>query len=323
MTLTDQATALVSAKVSLPAVPAAELARAAEYARSEKAPATRRAYTSDFQIFVAWCAARQLSALPASPESVAAFLAGEAVRGSKTSTIGRRVAAIRYAHKLGGYPIPTDNEGVRATVRGIRRTIGVAPIKKQPALAERIVHMAQTGDGLIAIRDRALLLLGFAMAARRSELSALQVCDLSDDKEGLLVRVRCSKTDQEAKGNTIAVVRGEIACPVQALKAWLAVSGITEGPVFRPINRHGQIRPVALSGISIGQIVKRHAERIGLDAKAFGGHSLRAGFITSAAKRGANVFKLMEHARHKSMNTTKGYVRDAELFKDHAGAGLL
>jgi site-specific recombinase XerD len=316
-------TDIVAAEVHLPAVPEAELDLAADYARSEKAAATRRAYQSDFAIFGVWCAERGLSALPAKSESVAAFLAGEAKRGTKASTIGRRVAAIRYAHKLAGHPLPTDDERVRATVRGIRRTIGTAPVKKQPALAERIVHMAQTGDGLIAVRDRALLLLGFAMAARRSELSALQVADIADDPAGLLITIRGGKTDQERKGTTVAVVRGEVACPVQALKGWLLAAGITEGPVFRPINRHGQIGSAALSGISIGQIVQRHAERIGLDPNAYGAHSLRAGFVTSAAKRGANVFKLMEHARHKSMNTTKGYVRDAELFKDHAGAGLL
>jgi integrase len=153
--------------------------------------------------------------------------------------------------------------------------------------------MAQTGDGLIAIRDRALLLLGFAMAARRSELSALEVADIADDPAGLLITIRGGKTDQERKGATVAVVRGEVACPVEALKAWVSAAGITEGPVFRPINRHRQVGSAALSGISIGQIVQRQAERIGLDPKAYGGHSLRAGFVTSAAKRGANVFKLM------------------------------
>lgn len=119
------------------------------------------------------------------------------------------------------------------------------------------------------------------MAARRSELSALHVADIADDKDGLLVTVRSSKTDQKGKGDAIALVRGEVACPVQAVKTWLAASRITEGPVFRPINRHGHVDLAALSAISIGQIVQRHAERIGLDPSAFGGHSLRAGFITS------------------------------------------
>ena len=142
-------------------MPEAELDVAADYARSEKALRPDGPTRATFEIFSAWCAERDLSALPASPESAAAFLAGEAQRGTNAGTIGRRVAAIRYAHKLAGHPVPTDDERVRATVRGIRRTIGAAPIKKQPALAERIVHMAQTGDGLIAVRERALLLLGF------------------------------------------------------------------------------------------------------------------------------------------------------------------
>jgi integrase len=256
---------------------------------------------------------------------VAAFLAGEAELGTKASTIGRRVAAIRYAHKLAGHtPLPTDDERVRATVRGIRRTIGAARVKKAPAIAERVIHMAATGaDTLIAIRDRALLLVGFALAGRRSELSALDVGDIAEDDSGLIVTIRQSKTDQEGKGVTVAIPRGEVACPVDALKAWLAASGITEGAIFRPINRHGQIQPARLSGFSCSEIVKKHAVRIGLDPKAYAGHSLRAGFLTSAAKRGANVFKMMEHARHASMDTTSGYVRDAELFRDHAGKGLL
>jgi hypothetical protein len=130
---------------------------AAEYARAEKAEATRRAYRSDFELFRAWCAERRVSVLPASPESVAAFLAHEAERQVRPSTIGRRVAAIRYAHKLAGLPLPTDDERVRATVRGIRRSLGAAPCKKAPATAERVIGMAPlAGTRLSAIRDRAL-----------------------------------------------------------------------------------------------------------------------------------------------------------------------
>jgi hypothetical protein len=122
----------------------------------EKAEATRRAYRSDFELFRAWCAERHVSVLPASPESVAAFLAHEAERQVRPSTIGRRVAAIRYAHKLAGLPVPTDDERVRATVRGIRRSLGAAPSKKMPATAERVIGMAPlVGTRLSAIRDRA------------------------------------------------------------------------------------------------------------------------------------------------------------------------
>jgi site-specific recombinase XerD len=308
----------------LPAVFEAELQRAADRAKSAKAAATRRAYGSDWRIFGEWCQSRGLAALPAAPEAVAAFLNAEADRGVKPSTITRRAAAIRYAHKAAGYEPPTGHEAVRLTMAGIRRDLGTAPNKKRPATADKLVAMAAAGDGsLIGLRDRAVLLIGFAGAFRRSELAALDVADIQEVAEGLRITVRKSKTDQEGKGFVKALPRGSIACPVEALKAWLAAGGITEGPVFRPINRHGKVRPQRLTDHSIAAIVKARAARLGLDPAQFAGHSLRSGFVTSAAQRGASLFKLMDVTGHKSVDTLRGYVRDAELFKDHAGAGLL
>ena len=315
--------ATVPAGAALP-LPAREIATAAEYARAEKADATGRAYRTDFEIFRAWCSARGASALPAAPEAVAAFLAHEAERRIRPSTIGRRIAAIRYAHKLAGLPLPTDDERVRATMRGIRRSLGTARAKKTPATVERIVAMAPlAGGGLANIRDRALLLFGFASAMRRSELAALDFEDIDETAEGLRVTIRRSKTDQEGHGDVIAVPRGTIACPVAALKAWLEAATITEGPVFRPIAKGERVSAARLTDRSIATIVKAHAARVGLDPAAFAGHSLRSGFLTSAAARGASVFKMADQSRHKSMDTLRGYVRDAEIFKDHAGKGLL
>lgn len=276
----------------------------------------------DFAIFEAWCAQRDATALPASSKTVAAYLAWEAAR-SRPSTIGRRVAAIRYAHKLAGLDVPTDDERVKATVRGIRRTKGTAAAKKAPATADRIIAMANTGQGKVALRDRALLLLGFAGAFRRSELVALDVAHIEQTDAGLRVTIVQSKTDQEGKGEAIAILRGDVACPVNALTEWLAAAAIVEGPIFRPVGKGGRVRSSRLSDRSVANIVKAHAARVGLDPKAFAGHSLRAGFLTSAAARGAKVFKMMDVSRHRSVETVRGYVRDAELFKDHAGAGLL
>jgi hypothetical protein len=123
-------------------------------------------------------------------------------------------------------------------------------------------------------------------------------------------------------GATIAIVRGSIACPVEALKAWRDAAGITTGPVFRSIRKGGKVG-ARLSAQSVADIVKAHAENVGLDPALFAGHSLRAGFLTSAAKRGASIFKMMDQSRHRSVDTLRGYVCDAEIFKDHAGAGLL
>jgi site-specific recombinase XerD len=314
----------VSAHAPVPSLPAAEVEAASTYARAEKAEATRRAYKSDFGIFRAWCAERNVSPLPASPSPTAAYLAWEAERGSKPSTIGRRVAAIRYAHKLAGLAVPTDDERVRATVRGIRRTHGAAPVKKAPATADRVLRMvAAHPTSLNGLRDRALLLLGFAGAFRRSELVALDCEDVEEITEGLRVTIRHSKTDQEGRGATMAIPRGVAACPVIALRAWLDAAKITTGPIFRPVAKGGRLQAGRLSDRSLAKIVKANAKRVGFDPALFAGHSLRSGFLTSAAARGASIFKMMDVSRHRSVDTLRGYVRDAELFRDHAGAGLL
>jgi integrase len=175
---------------------------------------------------------------------------------------------------------------------------------------------------LKGFRDRALLLFGFAGAFRRSEIVALDCKDLEETELGFRVTIRHSKTDREGLGQTIAIVRGSIACPVSALGAWLNAAGITDGPVFRSIRRGGHVG-ARLAAQSVADIVKDYAKRSGLDPTLFAGHSLRAGFLTSAAKRGASIFKMVDQSRHRSVETLRGYVRDAEIFKEHAGTGLL
>ena len=309
---------------NLPAALAPDLAAAVIYAKAEKAPATRKAYGTDFCLFSVWCDAKGASALPASAETVAAYLAAEADRGTKASTLGRRVAAIRYVHKLADLQTPTDAEAVKATLRGVRRTLGAAKVKKAPAIAERIKAMVRTcPDTAAGKRDRALLLLGFAGAFRRSELVALDVEHIEETMDGLRVFIACSKTDQEGEGATIAITRGSDACPVRALRDWLEAARIESGPLFWPINKAGAVSVRRLTDRSVANLVKAYADRAGLDAKLFAGHSLRSGFLTSAAGKGASIFKMMDVSRHKSVDTLRGYVRDAELFKDHAGAGLL
>jgi integrase len=184
--------------------------------------------------------------------------------------------------------------------------------------------MAQSAPlTLMGLRDRAIVLLGFAGALRRSELVRLNVADIEITEHGLLVRISRSKTDQEAEGAIVAIPRGSTDCPTGALLAWLNVAQISQGPIFRSISRSGTISKIGLSDRAISSIVKAYAGRIGLDAKKFSAHSLRSGFLTSAAANGASIFKMMEVSRHKSIDTLRIYVRDAELFKDHAGLGLL
>jgi site-specific recombinase XerD len=310
---------------TLPVELAATLELASDFAKASKAKATQAAYESDFRIFESWCHPRGLNALPATAESLCAFLADQATLGKRASTLGRRLAAVRYFHRAAGYETPTGDEKVKAVLSGIRRTIGAAPIRKKAATADIVIAMAPTATSLRALRDRAIILLGFAGAFRRSELVALNVGDFEETAEGMLVTLRRSKTDQEGLGRRVAIPRGEIACPVAALRAWLGAAGITEGATFRRIfNKRAQrVTDRRLAPRNVAAIVKQGAARLGFDPSAFGGHSLRAGFVTSAVKRGANLIKITDVTGHRSLEMLKTYSRDAEAFVGHAGAGLL
>jgi site-specific recombinase XerC len=203
----------------------------------------------------------------------AAFLADAAAAGKRAATLGRRLAAIRYFHRAAGYDTPTGEDKVKAVLSGIRRTIGAAPVRKKAATADITIAMAATGTSLRELRDRAVLLLGFAGAFRRSELVALDVADIEDVPEGLLITIRRSKTDQEGQGRKVAIPRGEIACPVAALKAWLEAAGITEGAVFRRVfnKRNQRVSAARLGACNVAAIVKVAARKLGLEAAGFAG----------------------------------------------------
>lgn len=309
-----------------PSSPAFEAAfdSAKAYAGVSKAERTVRAYRGAFDAFRGWCEGVEASALPASVATTASYLASLADRGCKASTVDLHAAAIAFAHRAAGHEPPTNSEPVKAVIRGIRRTIGTKVTRKAPATADALKKiLRKIPDGLAGKRDRALLLLGFAAALRRSELAALQVSDLQRSSEGVLVHIARSKTDQEGAGHTVAVPAGSKLKPVQALDAWLLASTITAGPVFRPIGKGGRIGLVALTDRSVAQIVKDRAAAAGFDAALFAGHSLRAGFVTSALEAGADLLKVMDVTRHTQVDTLKGYDRRAQAFKNHAGKGFL
>jgi site-specific recombinase XerD len=226
---------------------------------------------------------------------------------------------------------------------GIRRKIGVAVTRKAPATAQSLSRMLaprrsriskslisesssadQPAPDFRALRDRALLLLGFAAALRRSELVALDVADLEFVERGVIVHVRVSKTDQEGAGAQIAIPNGKKLKPVAALRAWLDAAAIAEGPVFRPIGKGGRrILATRLSGNAVATIIKHYAAAAGFDAAIYSGHSMRAGFVTSALDRGADFFAVMNVTRHRDVDTLRGYDRRTRLFKNHAGKDFL
>lgn len=298
---------------------------ALDYGRAALSANTMRAYRADWREFQAWCAVRGRPSLPASPATVANFASMLADGGKRVPTIARKLAAVRFFHRGAGHDNPTDNAGVSAILKGIRRTVGVAPRQKAPATADVIHAMLAhiPRDTLHGKRDRALLLLGFAGAFRRSELVAIKVEDLTFNDQGVDVFLSRSKTDQEGKGASVAILNGKALLPVQRLREWLDATGITEGPVFRQMSRGGHVRADALTSQSVALIVKRYAAAAGLDEEKLSGHSLRAGFITSAADNRASISRIMEVSRHRDPRSVETYVRRADRFKDHAGDGFL
>ena len=232
------------------------------------------------------------------------------------ASLGRRMTSISQAHETAGHESPTKTKPVREAMKGIRRTFGVATTKKAPLRSTDIRTLVGTldVDTLGGLRDRALLVVGFAGAFRRSELVALDVDDIDSGPDGLVVHIRRSKTDQEGEGASIGLPYGSdpSTCPVRTLRAWLDAAGITAGAIFRQVTRHGVIGG-RMSGGAAADRVKRAAGRAGLDAARYGGHSLRAGLITSAMEGGAQEHRTMLHSRHKSVHVFRGYIRDLNL----------
>lgn len=308
--------------VPLPSVPS--LDRVREYVRASKAPNTLRGYQSDWRAFCAWCEGHGLCPLPATPETVASYIA-ESAGHLKPGSIQRQLNATAEAHKAAGMESPTHSGVVRNTLKGIRRTLGTAPTQKAPALTDDIRAMVDATDaGMIGTRDRALVLLGFAGAFRRSELVGLDVEDCVFGKDGLTVTLRRSKTDQDGAGRKIGIPYGSNpeTCPVRTIQAWMELAGISSGPLLRSINRHGKLGPGHLSGIDVARVVKRLAERAGLDAVKFAGHSLRAGHATSAAIAGASERSIMNQTGHRSVQMVRRYIRDGSLFRENSAGKL-
>lgn len=290
----------------------------AKYIKAAVADNTRRGYQSDLAHFINWG-----GYIPSTPQAVSEYLAAHAETLS-ISTLNRRVVAISRAHTSNNILSPTKSDIVKTTLRGIKRTFGTKQRQVSPVLTKDIFEMWQDFKGIKGIRDRALLLIGFAGAFRRSELVALDISDLDFVEQGLIITLRKSKTDQEAEGRKIAIPFGRFAaCPVKSLQEWLLVGNITEGPIFRAVNRHSKVEDKALSAQAVAIIVKARVAAIGLDAQKFSGHSLRVGLVTSAAQAGVSVWKIKQQTGHRSDAMLARYIRDANIFNDNAAGALL
>ena len=294
------------------------LAKAQAYQDAADAPSTLRAYASDLKSFQAWCAKSGLEALPATPEVVGAYLAA-AGEGYAMQTLRRRVAAIARASALAGSPLDTKHPAIRETLRGIGRTHGSRGRRSAALTTAELRRLsAACGTDLTGDRDRALLLVGFAGALRRSELVALDVERLTWSGEGVRLLLERSKTDKEGKGAEVMVVPGrhEATCPVRALQTWLNAGGVKAGPVFRKVNKAGRVEARRLSGDAVRQVLLRRAAIAGINgtlAEPVSPHGLRAGFVTTAYRAGVSDEEIMGHTRHRSLTTMRSYVRRAKL----------
>ena len=284
------------------------------YVNSATADNTKLAYQKDLARFAAWG-----GVIPTTPAILCDYLSQHAIT-HKPSTLTRWLASISQAHLSQGMESPCRSIEVRRTVRGIKREHGAKPRRVAPALRDEVLAMVSASpDRLTGVRNKAMLLVGFAGALRRSELANLRVEDIKFDVRGMILALGKTKTDQTGENDEIAIplAKGK-ACPVKALKLWLAESQIKAGPIFRAISKGGKVASRGLNPASIAQLIKGCALVAGMDPTDYSGHSLRAGLATSSAKDGKSFHKIKAQTRHRSDVTLLKYIRDAELFDDNA-----
>lgn len=299
--------------------------RAKRRLQKSKSDNTLKAYAADWSDFVDWCLGENEESLPATPEAIVNYIAYLADSDARANTISRRISAISENHLAAGYSgekNPAKDNLVRAAMAAIRREKGTFQHGKAPILLETLYLIADCfpDDDITAIRDKALIYLGFAGAFRRSELVAVRYEDIAFSPQGMTVFIPRSKADQLGRGSTIAIPYAperEI-CAVCAVQDWLATSGIETGPLFRPFTAKGhKLRKAALSDKSVALIVKKYAALAGLDPAQFAGHSLRRGFATSAAQHDVDTLSIMRQTRHRSEKMVHRYIEQGNLFKDN------
>jgi site-specific recombinase XerD len=295
--------------------------QAAEIAAHARSANTVRAYRNDWAHFSAWCRNMGLQVLPALPRTVALYLAAHKDRYAM-ATLNRRLSAIAAAHRMADHPFDSRCREIALVMDGLRRTKTVRQ-RQVTALTTLLLKRAfgSASASLADQRNRALILIGMAGALRRSEIVALELSDLTFSPEGVRIVIRRSKGDQLGEGQVIAIARTNTElCPVTNLEAYLKQAAITEGRVFRAIDRHGNLK-ARMTDQSVALIVKKLTIRAGLEGD-YSGHSLRAGFATQAAKSGVEERKIASTTRHKNMEVLRKYIREGNLFANAVTADL-
>lgn len=296
------------------------LARAKQFQAASRSPKTWQGYNRDFGYFTSWCMAHERPFLPADVETVIAYLVSMVERGLSAATINRASAAICKAHDLAEHPSPTRMAEVKELLAGIKRALGTEPKRKTPLSVIHLSKILQAlPNTLRGHRDRAIILIGFAGALRRSEIVRLTMDDVFWNESGMVLRIVGAKGDRESATQRVGIpkARRRKLCAVRALLGWLKMSGISTGPLFRPIKGTRTIKSRALTDQAVAQTIKRAIRGIGMNPETFSGHSLRRGIITAAAHKGVPLVRLRTHSRHKTIQAMMPYIEDLEAFVDN------
>jgi integrase len=297
--------------------------KAKDYAIYSFAELTIKGYQKDWKLFEKWCQDKNLISLPCEINTLIIYITDLAANNYKVSTIERKVYAINHLHFISNQPLNLKNRDYKIVMNGIKRKHGTAKKGKVPllirALREIITNINQTKNSNMATRDKALISFGWASAMRRSEIVDLNWQDIVFVEEGIIVTIKKSKTDQYGEGQKIAILYGnnQEICPVRNLKKWQEISS-TNQAIFTSINKADIINDKRLYDRDISRIIKKLIFSIGLDFTEFAGHSLRSGFITTAAKHSVPDHIIMKHSRHKTAQMLQTYTRDNSLIKDNA-----
>jgi site-specific recombinase XerD len=291
---------------------------------NSKANNTIRAYKSDFQDFHAFCFKHGLQSLPTEPKIISIYLTYLSQK-FKVSTLKRRMVSISAFHKLKGFYLDMKHPIIIENLLAIRRKYGSYQIGKKPLLINNLKSIINVIDTIIVnklkqLRDKSLILVGFAGGFRRAELVSINFEDLEFTEEGLKINIKKSKTDQFGEGmiKGIPYFQNKMYCPVVNLKKWLEISKITTGPIFKRFSKGLSLTNKRLTDQSVALIIKEYLNLAGIDNKNFSGHSLRSGFATVAADSGADERSIMAMTGHKSSQMVRRYIKEANIFKNNA-----
>jgi len=293
--------------------------------KNSKSINTVKAYKSDFRDFELFCAKNGFKSLPTDPRVVSLYLTHMSTKDVKMSTLKRRLVSIGVIHKIKGHYLDTKHPSIIENIMGIKRRKGSIQKGKKPILINNLKQLINAidhynNDEIKKLRDRSIILIGFAGGFRRNEIVSLDYEDLDFVSEGLKINIRKSKTDQFGEGlvKALPYFNNLQYCPILSLKKWVEVSNIKSGPLFRRFSKGSKLTENRLTDQTVALLIKQYLKLAGIDGKNYSGHSLRSGFATSAAESGAEERSIMAMTGHKSTEMVRRYIKEANLFKNNA-----